>query len=185
MKNTKTQLNFILMAGMLVFISCNNDGNNRSPGTDTTITGNAGESREEDFVTDVIESNARLIPWLNAGISKGMDSELKSNAQNMLSDHETLRNELRDYAQKNNIILPDTDTSNIVDITDEPGIQWDEEWADEVGDDHLRLLNRFEQANKRIKDDTALKNIITKTLPVLQSHWDASKKLEDRLDKSN
>ena len=50
MKNIKQQLNFVLIAGMLVFISCNNDGNNRSPGTDTTITGNVGETREEDFV---------------------------------------------------------------------------------------------------------------------------------------
>jgi len=175
----------ILIAGMLVFISCNDDGNLRTGTyTDTTMTGNAGESREVDFVTDVAESNAKLIPLLNAGISQGMDSELKTNAQKMLSDQQALRLELIDYAQKNNIDLPDTDTSSIVDnINEKPGVEWDQEWADEVGDDHLRLLNRFERANKRINDDTELKNIITKTLPKLQSNWDVSKKLEDNFDK--
>ncbi|HKZ66390.1 MAG TPA: DUF4142 domain-containing protein, partial [Chitinophagaceae bacterium] len=102
----------------------------------------------------------------------------------MLSDQQALRLELIDYAQKNNIDLPDTDTSSIVDnINEKPGVEWDQEWADEVGDDHLRLLNRFERANKRINDDTELKNIITKTLPKLQSNWDVSKKLEDNFDK--
>jgi predicted outer membrane protein len=87
------------------------------------------------ILCDVLEMNAREIAWLNTGINKGMDSELKSNAKKMLSDHEALRKELKDYAQKNNIMTPHTDTSNIVDITDKPGVEWDEEWADEVGDD--------------------------------------------------
>lgn len=183
MKNIKQQLNVILFAGMLVFMSCNNDGTNRT-GTDTTMAG-VRETREEDFVTDVLDMNAREIAWLNAGINKGTDSELKSQAKKMLSDHETLRNDLKDYAQKNNITVPDTDTSDIIDITDKPGGDWDEEWADEVGDNHERLVNRFERANRRIKDDAALKNIINKTLPVLQSHWDDAKKLESRLEKAS
>lgn len=184
MKNSKQQVNFLLIAGMLVFTSCNNDGANRTE-TDTTMTGNVRETREEDFVTDVLDMNAKEIAWLNAGISKGMDSDLKSQAKKMLADHEALRNELKDYAQKNNIELPGTDTSDIIDIADKPGIDWDEEWADEVGDNYQRLVNRFERADRRIKEDAALKNIITKTLPVLQSHWDASKKLEDRLEKAS
>jgi predicted outer membrane protein len=94
-----------------------------------------------------------------------------------------LRKELRDYAQKNNIMLTDMDTTNIIDINYKPGIDWDEEWADEVNDDHKRLVNRFERAERRIKEDAALKNIISSTLPVLESHRDAAKKLEDRLEK--
>ena len=80
MKNGKQQFNFILVAVMLLFISCNNDGANRT-GTDTTMTGNVRETRQEDFVTDVLDMNAEEIAWLNAGINKGMDSELKSQAK--------------------------------------------------------------------------------------------------------
>jgi putative membrane protein len=180
MKNIKWQFNFVLIAGMLAFASCNNDD------TDPTGIGSTADGREtmeEDFVTDVLDMNAKEIAWLNAGISKGVDNELKSEAKKMLSDHEALRSELKEYAQKNHIELPNTDTSGIVDITDRPGADWDEEWADEVGDNYQRLVNRFERANRRLKDDTALKDIIAKTLPVLQSHWDVSKKLEDRLNK--
>ena len=182
MKNGKQQFNFILVAVMLLFISCNNDGANRT-GTDTTMTGNVRETRQEDFVTDVLDMNAEEIAWLNAGINKGMDSELKSQAKKMLADHETLRNELKDYAQKNNIVIPDTDTSKVVNLADNSGSDWDEEWADEVGDDHEQLINRFERAERRIKDDATLRNIITKTLPVLQSHLDVSRQLEKKLNK--
>ena len=101
----------------------------------------------------------------------------------MLADHETLRNELKDYAQKNNIVIPDTDTSKVVNLADNSGSDWDEEWADEVGDDHEQLINRFERAERRIKDDATLRNIITKTLPVLQSHLDVSRQLEKKLNK--
>jgi putative membrane protein len=183
MKNKKQKLNSVLLLILITmfFTSCNNDGTGDTTRTDTT--GNVRESREEDFVTDVLDMNAKEIAWLNAGISKGTDAELKAEAKKMLTDHEKLRKELRDYAQKNNIMLTDMDTTNIIDINYKPGIDWDEEWADEVNDDHKRLVNRFERAERRIKEDAALKNIISSTLPVLESHRDAAKKLEDRLEK--
>lgn len=182
MKNIKQKLNFVLV-GMLVLSSCNNNGKVTPAGTDTAAAERVREAREEDFVTDVLDMNAKEIAWLNAGINKGTDSELKASAKKMLSDHEMLRKDLRDYAQKNNITLSDADTSNIVDINDRPGMEWDREWADEIGDDHKRLVNRFERAQRRIKEDATLENIISKTLPVLQSHRDDAKKLEDRLAK--
>jgi putative membrane protein len=186
MKNSKHQISLILFAAIFVFISCRDDEDNRigaNATTDTTTNSNASESREEDFVTDVLDMNAREIAWLNAGISKGTDSELKAHAKKMLTDHNTLRSELKDYAQKNNINTPDTDTSNVIDMTDRYGADWDAEWADEVSDDHQRLVNRFERAQRRIKENTALLDIINKALPVLQSHLNTSQQLENKLEK--
>ena len=188
MKNSKHQLSLILFAAMVVFISCENDGGNRigaNATTDTTTTSGTTESREEDFVDDVLDMNAREIAWLNAGINKGTDSELKAQAKKMLADHNTLRSELKDYAEKNNIVVPDTDTSNVIDMTDRYGADWDAEWADEVSDDHQRLVNRFERAQRRIKENTALLNIVNKTLPVLQSHLNTSQQLENKLEKKS
>ena len=187
MKNSKLQLSLILFAAMFVFISCRDGDNDRiganATTTDTTTTSYTSESREEDFVTDILDMNAREIAWLNAGISKGTDSELKAHAKKMLADHNTLRSELKDYAQRNNIHTPDTDTANVIDMTDRYGADWDAEWADEVCDDHQRLVNRFERAQRRIKENTALINIINKALPVLQSHLNTSQQLENRLEK--
>ena len=187
MKNSKHQVSLILFAAMFVFISCRDDEDDRiganATTADTTTTSNTVESREEDFVSDVLDMNAREIAWLNAGINKGTDSELKAHAKKMLADHNTLRSELKDYAQKNNIVTPDTDTSNVIDMTDRYGADWDAEWADEVSDDHQRFVNRFERAQRRIKENTALINIINKALPVLQSHLNTSQQLENKLEK--
>lgn len=183
---TNLKLNIVLGLGALVFISCNADRTAGTQGTDNTTAENIQESRKADFVTDVLESSTKEMAWLKAGINEGTDKEVKSNAQKMLSDHQTLSNELKSYAQNNNISLPDIDTTDIVDINEKRGVEWDEEWADEVGDNHVQLVNRFERADRRIADDdTTLKNIIAKTLPLLQSHREASQKLEARLEESN
>ena len=122
---TARQLNFILAAAKLVFVTCNNDGSVNRSGADTTVTGSTRETGEEDFVTDIADdNNARLILLLNAGVSKGMDQEVKSTVQKMLPDHKYLNNELREYAQKNNIVLPDPDTSNAVTIREKAGVEW-------------------------------------------------------------
>lgn len=187
MKTTIKRLNPVLALGVLVFISCTNDNKNTgTTGTDTAIKGYNRESKEADFVTDALKSSTTEIAWLKAGINKGTDNEVKSTATKMLLDHETLTSELKDYAQTNNIAVPNVDTSNVVTIREKPGVEWDEEWVDEVSDDYEHMVNRFERADLRISDeDTVLKNIIAKTLPTLRSHMDASRKLENKFEKSN
>jgi predicted outer membrane protein len=185
MKNSKLILGFIF-AGMFIFLSCNNDGNNgndnRNTDNDTSYKNNIGETKEEDFVTDVLDMNERHMIWLKAGINQGTDNEIKSLAQKMLSDQQTLASELRDYAQTYTIDISPSNKYDSVDIRDTRGVKWDQEWADEVGDNYDRLVNRFERAQRRIKNDAALSSIIDKTLPVLQSHRNASRSLEERLD---
>ena len=118
---------------------------------------------------------------LRQGPNKGTDPELKSQAQEMISDHEKIDRDLRAYANKNNFTLDGIDTNNMVNINKKSGNEWDEEWADEVGDHHRAMIRRFDRAQNRIQD-MELKEIISEALPSMRSHLDKTEKLEVKLD---
>jgi putative membrane protein len=141
----------------------------------------ASLAREEDFVSDVIEANAEELALLREGSRKGTDPELKSQAQEMITDHEKLDKQIRAYANKNNFRLEGVDTTSTVNINKKSGNEWDEEWADEVGDRHRAMIRRFDRAQNRIQD-AELKEIINGGLPSMRSHLDKTEKLEVKLD---
>jgi len=182
----------LFLAGTLLFVACNNNRNNNNK-NDTTLTvkekvneavdtvkSKVAEYREEDFVTDVIKSNAKEIAWLNAGIGKGTDKELKSNARSMLTDHQKMGKEMTGYANKKNYKMPDIDTTNAVDINNKSGRDWDKAWADKMVDEHQKLVDKFESSQNKVQDQE-LKSVITKSLPTLRSHLDMAKKLQGKL----
>jgi putative membrane protein len=155
-----------------------NIGNeNRTDNTDRS----ASLAREEDFVSDVIEANAEELALLRQGSNKGTDPALKSQAQEMISEHEKIDRDMRAYANKNNFRLDGIDTTSMININKKSGNEWDEEWADEVGDRHRAMIRRFDRAQNRIHD-TELKGIISEALPSMRSHLDKTEKLEVKLD---
>jgi putative membrane protein len=170
---------------VLFLTACNDTGTATTERGDTTATGRSGvENRGEDFISDVLELNAEEMAWLREGRNKATDQKLKTMAGEMMREHEQLETELKGYAEKRNLRIDDIDTSETARLNEKPGDEWDEEWADEVGDRHRQLIKRFERAQKRI-DDTELKDIITRNLPSLRSHLDSVRNLEARLDRSN
>jgi putative membrane protein len=170
---------------VLFSIACNDSGTVSSePGDTTSVSRYGTENKGEDFVTDVLEMNAEEKAWLREAMNKASDAELKSTARQMMNEHEKMEKDLRAYADKRKFRLDDIDTSERVKLNEEPGMDWDEEWADEVGDKHRQMIRRFERAGKRI-DDPELKNIIAENLPALRTHLSIVEKLEARLDRSN
>jgi putative membrane protein len=139
------------------------------------------ESREENFVTDAIEANSELAVWLRTAEKEATDPELKTTARQMINDHEKIGMELKDYANKRKFSTDDLDTTGTVNIAESRGTEWDEEWADEIGDKHRQLIRKFERAQDRM-EDAELKNIITQNLPALRSGLDKVEKQEARLD---
>jgi putative membrane protein len=169
----------------LVFaMSCTNNATmDNEPGDTTTAGRSMVDNRGEDFVTDVLEMNADERAWLKEAINSATDQELKSAAQQMMKDHEKMETDLRAYATKRNFRTDDIDTSETVKLTERHGMNWDEEWADEVGDRHRQMIRRFERAEKRI-NDTELKNVIAQHLPMLRTHLSIVEKLEARFDEN-
>jgi putative membrane protein len=178
--NDFKQLAFI--AGLLFSIAaCDNAGRNATTNRDTANDSLLTDSKEKDFVTDVLEVNAEKMALLKEATSKATDKELKSQAEQMMNEYKKMETDLKTYASKKNIETDDIDTTATVILNEKPGTEWDEECADEIADKDRLLVRRFERAEKRIEDDE-LKNMIATHLPTLRSRLEMTEKLETKLD---
>lgn len=171
---------FVLLAYLsLLVIACNNNTEISRRNNNDSIS--RISVREETFISDVIENNYETMTFLREGINKSVDAELKSNAGKMLTDHEKLDKTLRDYAARKKY-APDIDTSASISINRPAGSIWDEEWADEVGDKTKNLARQFSRAEYWAKT-AELKDIVSRTLPVLRANQDIAERLEIKFEK--
>jgi putative membrane protein len=174
--------NCVLVAFTPALIACNNSGRDSYTG-DTTVTAvdrSMASFAEEDFVADVIETSTEEIAWLREAEQKGTDAKLKSQAQLMIPDFEKINKDMKAHADRRNFKL-DNNIDTTVRLAERKGLEWDEEWADELGDKNRRLIRRYERAENRILNPD-VKKMISETLPVLRSHLDSLDRLETRLD---
>lgn len=191
MKHTNLKWLITSICLAFAFASCTDDqtaGNNlrdtsnigspnRTDNTDQSVL----FTREGDFVYDVIEANAEELALLRDGVNKGTDPEVKSQAKDMIAEYEKIDKDMRAYASKNNFRLDGIDATKMTQLNEDAGNEWDEEWADEVGDRHRALIRRFDRAQNRIQD-SELKDMINQALPSMRSHLDKTEKLEAKLD---
>src|SRR5690606_3851028 len=98
------------------------------------------------------------------------------------NEHEKMHNYFITFARNNNIDLNDIDTTTNININENRGTDWDEEWADEVSDMHNRMIKRFERAEGRVQDAT-LKNELTASIPLMRKHLQTTDSLEKRLER--
>lgn len=140
------------------------------------------DSRDENFVKEVIRSNDMEIQMLDAALKNGTIRDVKDAAKKMKPDHEKMGEEMKAYAAGKNIKLDvmDNDHNNMA--NDKPGKEWDKNWADKMVSEHERVVGKFEDGERDL-NDPALKTIVTNALPVLRSHLEISKALRDKLNK--
>lgn len=188
MKTYSFKLNSFIFCLLIAFSACDNTTDSRegdAAAQDENMIGDANKRAmnvEEDFVTEAIEANAEELTLLRMGIKNGTDPEVKSQAQTMLTEHEKMNNFFISYARNNNIDLADIDTTENIDINEDKGTDWDEEWADEVSDLHKRMIRRFEKAEGRVQN-AELKNQLSTSLPLMRNHLQTTDSLEKRLER--
>jgi putative membrane protein len=150
-------------------------------GVDSVQAAMAGNP-DQDFIKDAVEMNTKELAWLNAGNTMGTDKELKGHAKMMIADHEKMGMDVKDYATKKALEIPNVDTAGEVDDNEKRGKDWDRKWAEKMVDDHQKVIKRFENAQNDVKDEE-LRTMISNALPKLRSHLEMSEKLRDRLSK--
>jgi putative membrane protein len=116
---------------------------------------------------------------LQLGINQGTDAELKEHAKHMLADHEKMDTDMRAYARKYNIKLTGV-TPNPKKINEQPGAEWDADWADEIADMHQKTVREFEKA-QGLASEPELRNMIIAALPTLKVHLEMANGLRARL----
>jgi putative membrane protein len=185
-------LGFALVAGLALSTSCNNSNSSQTT-SDTTAT--VGEKMtaaadsvkaavtpdpNKSFVNDAVTDNTKELAWLQAGMDHGISKELKAHAKMMMADHQKLGDEVKAYASKKGIDLPNVDTAGVASLSQKPGKDWDKAWVDKMVDAHQNAIDMFTSAQGKVTDPD-LKATIDKALPVLHSHYDMVKKMQDSM----
>ncbi len=179
---------FNLIAGLALLCACNNSSNTSSTDstaattTDTTRTAAApANTGEQDFLDYAVPANTKEIIWLKAGINHGTSKALKDHARMMLKDHEKLDGTVKNYlSSHSNLHAPTVDTTNVVNINDKKGKDWDMAWTDKMVTDHSDLLDKLKNSQNQVKD-TALLSIINSTIPVVNSHLTMVKDMQSKM----
>jgi len=187
----KSLIKPLVFISSLAFFACNSNSTSSgsdatSAKTDSTKTDSStalnpvSSKSEQDFINYAVPANTKEIIWLEAAIKQAHNSEVKEHAKMMLKDHKKLDETVKNYlTYHSGISVPSVDTTNVVDIKDKKGKDWDKAWSDKMVMDHSDLLGKLKQSQSDIKD-TALSSIITNTIPVVESHLAMAKTLQNK-----
>src|ERR1700682_5661984 len=110
----------LLIPGLILFAACG--GNTDSSTTDSSAMAtktNTTSKRvknnsvaEQNFIDYAVPANTKEIIWLEAGIHKGHNKELRQHASMMLTDHKNLDAEVKHYLDNHkNLNVPTVDTA--------------------------------------------------------------------------
>lgn len=112
---------------------------------------------------------------------KAASQQVKDFGAMMVRDHTKANDELKALAIQKNITLPpapgEDHMDHIKNLTEKSGKDFDKAYIDMMVDDHEKDVKKFEECSKDGKD-ADLKAFAAKTLPTLQQHLDAVKKLK-------
>lgn len=178
---------------LISFTACNNASQERVEDQLDTMTSKVEnkvaevkqdmkDSKDENFVKEVIRSNDMELEMLDAALKNGTIRDVKDAAKKMKPDHEKMGKEMKAYAAGKNITLdvPDKDHNDMA--NEKLGKEWDKNWADKMVAEHERIVGNFEDGERDLSDP-ALKTIVTNALPTLRSHLEISKALRDKLNR--
>lgn len=191
----KIKMLFLLFTFAFIFAACERKTDGTYTTTDTLV--NKGNDTntvvkkhdmEDDFVMKAASGGMMEVQLGKLAQQKGGSKEVKNFGQMMVTDHTKANNQLKQVAQKLNIVLPDSmmedHRDKMNDLKDLKGKEFDEKYIDMMVDDHEDDVDLFKDA---ADNDTRgeVKTFAKNTLPVLQKHLDRAKQIKDNLDKKD
>ncbi len=136
---------------------------------------------DRNFFEKAAKSGMKEVAVSRATLDRLTNPQVKQFAQMMVSDHSNANTELMALAQKKGVVLPPKDDQ--VKLTD----KWskktddvDEDYIEEMVDDHEEAVKLFEEASRSADADIAA--FANKTLPKLRQHLTMAKDLEKLVD---
>lgn len=155
------------------------------PGTGTRNDPTAKDDRiarrDRKFIQDAANSGMFEVQVAQLAAAKATDPQVKSFASMLVDHHTAANNELVKIANARKVELPAAPKRalrrDIEKLGKKSGEEFDREFVHEVGiEAHEKDIKLFQKASKDVKDPE-LKAFVDKTLPVLQDHLAAAKKL--------
>ena len=155
------------------------------PGTGTRNDPTAKDDKiargDRKFIQDAANSGMFEVQVAQLAAAKATDAQVKSFASMLVDHHTAANNELVKIANARQVELPAAPKRalrrDIEKLGKKSGAEFDREFVREVGiEAHEKDIKLFQKARKDVKDPE-LKAFVEKTLPVLQEHLAAAKKL--------
>lgn len=190
----------LLAAAGLLVQSC---GNNNKPKTDSKEAADANNKTYDSIHAKAYPTNGRTISGpdakfavaaANGGMAevelgrlaqqKGVSPAVKDFGKMMMDDHSAANAELKTIAAHHYIQLPDSvggeEKQVITELSAKSGSDFDKAYVDAMVKDHEEDVKKFTDAQK-ILTYNDLNNFDKKTVPVLQKHLEAIKKIKAQL----
>jgi putative membrane protein len=139
--------------------------------------------KDADFVVSTVAANYAGIELARLAINRSSDEEIKSIARQLETDHSAIINELKEYADRNGIIVPAAESNDQLNernkLAEKDADDFDEELCKMLVDNHEEAVDNFEERVDKT-EDSELKSWISKTLPTLKSHLNTLKEHEKK-----
>jgi putative membrane protein len=145
-----------------------------------------GVVSEEDskFAVEAASGGMMEVQLGELAQQKATSQKVKDFGAMMVRDHSKANDELKALAMKKNITLPPAPGEDHLDeikkLSDKSGKTFDKDYIKMMVDDHEKDVAKFEKCSKDAKDPD-IQAFASKTLPVLRSHLDAVKKINESL----
>lgn len=144
----------------------------------------AGEKiSADDFVKKAGEAGAAEVAMGNLGAQKATDPGVKAFAERMVKDHTKANHELMAAAQAKGLKVPSEPSMTHKAMGEKfehqkADADFDHDFMTQMVKDHEGAVELFRKASADTTLDTDLRALAKKTLPTLEDHLTAAKKLE-------
>jgi len=139
---------------------------------------------EAEFATNAADAGLAEINFANLAINKTSNEQIEAYANMMLKDHGSANEELMALAKSKNITLPLTISKEHQkrwdELNEKTGTDFDKKYVAMMEEDHVKVL-AFMEHEARTGTDPDLKAFASKTVPVINSHLNAIRKIKETL----
>jgi putative membrane protein len=146
------------------------------------------KEKDAQFLVDAAEIDLMEIRLSELAETKASADSVKALGKTLLKDHEKSLKEIQEMASKKLITIPTEITSKGKDaydkLTDKKDIDFDEDYCNEMIDDHKHAIKIFEKASTDC-EDFEIKSWANKQLPLLRIHLDKAMNCRDKFNNNN
>jgi putative membrane protein len=134
---------------------------------------------DKAFFEKAAKSGEKEVAVSQAVLPHLTNPQVRSFAQQMISDHTMANTELKSLAMSKGVTLPTMDQKLSAKWSEKKG-DTDEDYVEEMISDHKEAVELFEKASK--SQDAEIAAFASSTLPKLQHHLESAKELDKMLD---
>lgn len=143
----------------------------------------AANEKDHEFVRKAAEGGMAEVMLGELAQTKGNTREVKEFGKDMVTDHRQANEELQTLAQENGYpeiprVPSPAAQRDYEKLMEKNDADFDNAFARQMVKDHERTIQLFRKEAENGKDEE-IKNWALKTLPVLESHLERAKKLEE------